>query len=174
MNLLSEFERIRKKHRKAIRITAARVVLGSSVIRVLKPGTKKDLLSSLVSVKVNEMCKLRNKGQFQRWFEKNLESLSKALNRHNAHNHRVHPGYKWGHATKVLTLYLREIVLNRRYFSDSQVKRTSPWLYTPLDGIVIKRLRRLGCPLPFKAIKEIDTPEKFYDAQDLLGVTCPL
>ena len=42
-------------------------------------------------------------------------------------------GYKWGHATKILTLYIREFVLNSRYFTDAQVQAILPWLYVPID-----------------------------------------
>ena len=169
MKLLEEYQRISRDHSKALKVTSARVVLGSSVMRVFEPGTKEDLSPCLVAVDVEKMPKLGGQEQFRSWFERNLDRVANAINRRNARNRRIYPGYKWGHATKVLTLYLREIVHNRRYFSDADVERISPWLYTPIDSIAIKRLRHLGCPLPFKAIKEIDTTEKFYDVQELLG-----
>lgn len=169
MNLVSEFKRIEQEHKKALRTTAARVVLASSVTRVFESGTKKHLFQILVSVDVDEMPKFSGQDQFRGWFEQNLNTLVEVIKLNNPNNHRVNPGYKWGHGTKVLTLFLREIVLNRRYFSDAEMERISPWLYVPIDSVVMKRLSTLGCRLPFKAIKEIDTAEKFYGVQDLLG-----
>jgi hypothetical protein len=39
----------------------------------------------------------------------------------------------------------------------------------PIDSQVIKKIRALGCTLPFNKIKDINTAEKFYSVQDLLG-----
>ena len=46
-----------------------------------------------------------------------------------------------------------------------------PWLYVPLDGIVIRKLRQYGVNLPFRQISEIDTKWKFFETQNLLGAT---
>ncbi len=43
------------------------------------------------------------------------------------------------------------------------------WLYVPIDGINIRRLRHCGLSLDFAKIKEVDTPQKFYSVQELLG-----
>jgi hypothetical protein len=56
-----------------------------------------------------------------------------------------------------------------RYFTDAEAAVIVPWLYSPIDGVVIRRLGRLNGPLPFRKIKDIDEPEKFYRVQDLLG-----
>jgi hypothetical protein len=56
-----------------------------------------------------------------------------------------------------------------RYFTDADAARISPWLYSPIDRVVIDRLRKLHGLLPFRQIKGINTPEKFYLVQDLLG-----
>jgi hypothetical protein len=58
-----------------------------------------------------------------------------------------------------------------RYFTDADAARISPWLYSPIDRVVIDRLRKLHGPLPFRLqqIKDIDESEKFYLVQDLLG-----
>ena len=169
MNLVSEFKRIEQEHRKALRITAARVVLASSVTRVFESGTKKHLFPILVSIDVDEMPKFSAQDEFRNWFEQNLNTLAEVIKHNNPNNPRVNPGYQWGHGTKVLTLFLREIVLNRCYFSDAEMERISFRLYVPIESIVMKLLSSLGCPLPFKAIREIDTAEKFYGVQDLLS-----
>jgi len=87
----------------------------------------------------------------------------------NRGNTRVYPGYKWGHSTKILCLFLRDIALHSHYFSDGKADRLSYYLYTPIDNIVIRELRRLGHAPAFRRIKEIDSSKKFYDVQDAIG-----
>jgi len=48
--LVAEYQRIKENHQLATRRTAARVVLGPSVIRVFKAGTTKDLVPVLVAM----------------------------------------------------------------------------------------------------------------------------
>lgn len=169
VSLVKEFERIRHNHRQAIRHRAARVILFASVIRVFESGTKDRLLPILAAIPIDEIATLNDESQFKLWFEGQLNILAQEIKRCNPNNTRIYPGYKWGHATKLLTLYIREMVLNSRYFPDSVVRRVSPWLYVPIDSVGMKRLRQLGSHLPFARIKEIDSPEKFYTVQDLLG-----
>jgi hypothetical protein len=78
-------------------------------------------------------------------------------------------GAKWGHSTKVLTIFLREMVSHTRLFRDDEVPRIERLLYVPLDSITMERLRALKMRLPFKRIREIDTAKKFYDVQTALG-----
>ena len=168
MELDREFERIKLDHPKALKTTAARVVLGSSVIRVFEKGTKKKLMVVLARIKIDGLYKVRNQRQFKLWFEKELNKVAVAVRKANLANCRIYPGYKWGHSTKILTLYIREMVLKSRYFDDDQVKRIRNWLYIPIDSIAIKRLRELGEKLPFNNIKEIRTSKMFYGTQDVL------
>lgn len=164
-----EFERIKLDHHEALKATAARVVLGSSVIRVFEKGTKKKLMTVLARIRIDGLYKVRNQQQFKLWFEKELNKVAVAVRKTNRANCRIYPGYKWGHSTKVLTLYIREMVLKSRHFNDNQVKRISSWLYIPIDSIAIKRLRKLGVKLPFNNIKEICTSKMFYGTQDILA-----
>jgi hypothetical protein len=166
--LKHEYERIKEKHLLAIRRTAARLVPGSSVIRVFEKGTKKKLLPVLAKVEIETLKTLAGPEQFKLWFERELNRVARAIKRQNPKNKRIHPGYKWGHATKILTLLICELVLNSRYFSDDEVERISPWLYAPIDSIVMGRLKRLGVHLPFTRLREIDSAEKFYGVQELL------
>jgi hypothetical protein len=168
MSLTEEFRRIKREHRKALRYRAA-LVMGPSVTRVFRRGTKKALIPALEAIDVDRLRGVRSQQQFREWFDEHLAKVARGIRRLNAHNDRVNPGYKWGHATKVLTLFVREIVLCSRYFSDAEAKRLSPWLYAPIDGIIIRRLERLGECLPFDRIRQIDTPRKFYGVQERLG-----
>ena len=165
-----EFNRIKQTHKKALRHRAARVVLGSSVVRVFRAGTKGKLLPLLSVIKIDSFKRLRHQADFKLWFEKALSKLASAIKACNHNNSRIQPGYKWGHAAKVLTLYIREIVLNSRYFSDHEVRRIQKWLYVPIDGILIRRLQKLDVTLAFDRIKEIDTAEKFFWIQEQLEI----
>ena len=169
MKLEREFERIKLNHHDALKATAARVVLGSSVIRVFEKGTKKKLMTVLSRIKVAKLSKIRNQGEFKLWFEKELNKVAVTVRKTNRANRRIYPGYKWGHSTKILTLYIREMVLKSRFFDDNQVKHITNWLYIPIDSIAIKRLRKLGVKLPFNNIKEISTAKMFYGTQEILA-----
>ena len=59
--------------------------------------------------------------QFHAWFYKELNGLARVIKATNPRNPRIHPGKKWGHGTKIMALYVRDIVLVSRYFYDSQV-----------------------------------------------------
>ena len=168
-NLQDELIRIKANHGTAIRRTASRVVLGSSVIRVFEPGTKPKLQAALDRIDVDRLHGVRSQGAFKEWFARELGRVARVMKATNRRNSRVNPGYKWGHGTKVLCLWVRDIVLNSRYFPDATMELLSPWLYAPVDSVVIKRLRELGVRLPFRAIKEIDTARRFFAVQDTLA-----
>src|SRR5262249_48079444 len=142
-------------------------VLGPSVIRVFRKGTRPGLLRVLSGLRVEKLADLRE-SEFRRWYERQLEGVAQELLIRNRQNAWVQPGLKWGHANKVLSLYLRDLVLHTRFFPDTAVESIKHWLYAPLDSIAITRLRKLGVNLPFRRIREIDSAEKFYEVQDAL------
>ena len=168
-NLVGEFQRIKDRHSEAVRKRAVRVVLGPSVIRVFEKKSTDDIRPVLEAVPIDELLEIKKESEFRDWFNKHLEKVKEAVSVKNSSNPRIGEGYILGHCTKVLTLYLREIVLNSRYFDDVETNRIQYLLYAPIDSINIDRLEDLGCSLPFNAIKEIDTKEKFYHVQDALG-----
>jgi hypothetical protein len=110
--------------------------------------------------------------QFEEWFEGQLERLARVISSRNKANSRVNPGLKWGHAAKVLALYLRDVVLHSRFFTDAEVERVAPWLFVPVDSKVMERLSNLGVELPFTQIREIATKADFYVVQKLLADSC--
>lgn len=167
-DLIEEFSRLGESHQTAIRICAARVVLGPSVIRVFKPKTKKDLMQALVKINIDELKDFTNEKAFRCWFERHLEKIKRAILVRNKRNKKIHPGIKWGHAAKVLNLYIREALLHSRYFPDAVVNRVSPWLFIPADGIILRKLKSLGYPQQAGSIKDIGSKKGFYEIQDLL------
>ncbi len=163
----AEFVRIHDCHRDAMRMRMARSVLGASVIRVFAPDTKAGLQKTLYAVPIDDLLDVGQLG-FRQWYEEQLERVAVEIRIRNSDNSRLLPGLKWGHSSKVLYLYLVGLVEQSRYFSDKDCRKIAPWLYVPIDGVVIDRLRKLGVQLPFRKIREIDTSEKFYSVQDHL------
>ena len=167
--LREEFCRIKENHREAIRTRLARSTIGSSVGRVLKKGSKEQVWPILEQIPVDEILQLKNEQDYKKWFEKQLVVLARKINKTNKRNARIYPGYKWGHATKILCLYLRDVVIYREYFLQNYREKVKYWLYCPIDSVVMNALERCGVDLPFKKIKDINKPKKFYDIQKILG-----
>lgn len=167
--LEGEYRRLKGKHLLAIRRNAARAVLGPSVIRVFEPGTVTDVMPVLSRIKIEKLLTLADQEAYSAWFDQQVRKVANKLRRRNAHNARVNPGIRWGHATKIVALFVREIIERSRAFSDQDARRMAHWLYVPVDSIVMGRLQELGVRLEFTRIKEIDTREKFYGVQALLG-----
>jgi hypothetical protein len=167
--LNQEFRRIKVEHRDALKKTIARVVLGPSVMMVYAKGTRDALLPFLPKLDVDTITRFKGQDQFSAWFDEHVERIAKIIDQHNPRNTRIRPGLKWGHATKIMALYVRDLVLSSRYFSDMDAATISAFLHVPVNSVVIERLRELGARQPFTKIKEIDTREKFYGVQEALA-----
>lgn len=157
----------------APRYWSARSATGASVIRVFAGDTKPGLLQRLLDLPAEEISSLQSKDEFEQWFEVQLRKISNTLEKRNRTNQRVQPGLKWGHGAKVLAIYLRSLVLHSRYFPDQVVARVTPWLFVPVDGLLIKKLKVFGVKPPFTKIREIATRQDFYFVQNLLAKSCP-
>lgn len=164
-----EFSRIKNSHREALKKTASRTVLGPSVMRVYSTGTRHALMPVLARIDIEVLATIPHQEAFSGWFDHHVDRLAQAIRRSNPNNNRISPGTKWGHATKILALFIRDLVLRSRYFSDQQARRITPFLHAPIDSIVIRRLKKLGVPLAFSRIKDIDSRAKFYDVQKQLS-----
>lgn len=166
-----EYRRIAAAHRAATRHFTARSCIPASVTRVFAAGTKAALLPVLAAIPVDELPALAEEAAFRTWFERHLDVVAKAILRLNPPEVRpgIHPGYKWGHSSKVLALYLRDLVLYSRYFADADAERIAFWLYCPVDSIVMKRMRELGERPGVFQISGIDSAQRFWHVQDTLG-----
>ena len=169
-SLVEEYRRIARQHAEADRHFFARAVLGSSVIRVFQSDSKPVIKRALLNLDIRELGTARSHKTYRVLFEKQLEYLASAIRRSNRQNGRVKPGLKWGHATKVLCLYHRDLVVHSRYFAKKTADRLSGYLFAPIDNIVIDRLVSLGYDPGVLNIKSIDTKRKFYKIQTDLGV----
>ena len=154
-----------------MRVFTARSCIPASVTRVFTAGTKADLVPLLARLPVDELPGLAGQAEYRAWFERHLDAVGAAILARNPKQVRpgIHPGYKWGHGTKVLALYLRDLVLFSRYFPDADAERMAFWLYCPVDSVVMKRLRELGEQPGVFQISGIDSPARFWRIQDLLG-----
>lgn len=151
-DLLKEYQRIKKDHKKAIQIRAARVVIGPSVGRVFVPGSTKKIWPVLRDMDLNGLAGINTQEKYKKWFEGKLKDFAKIIRETNPNNTKIHPGYKWGHATKILCLFLNDMVVHRDYFDAKTANRLIYFLYAPIDGIVIKRLKKLGIRPDFSLI----------------------
>ena len=156
--LTHEFSRIRESHHQAIVRTVARAALPSSVSRVFAAGTAASLAAMLPSLALDELPKLSDQAGYRKWFEAALKPVADTILRLNPPELRpgIHPGFKWGHATKVLSLFARDVVTFSRYFTDADTAQIERWLYCPIDGIVIDRLRKAGFDPQVALIRELD------------------
>jgi hypothetical protein len=167
LSLKKEYRRIKENHRKAILKRVAKVCLGSSTVRVFKHSSQ--IKERLQNIDVEELLKIQSEGNFKKWFENELDKLTKVIPKTTSRSKKITDGArKWGYGAKILNLFLRDIIFHHRYFTEKDANRIQYFLYVPLDSILIERLFKLGEQLSFKRIKDIDTPEKFYTVQDRL------
>jgi hypothetical protein len=166
--LVRAYRNIRHEHAASQIHRIARLVLGPSVVRVFRAGTKPKLETCLVAVASRELSKINSRAAFENWFEKQLEGVARTLRQKNARNKRVQPGLKWGHAAKVLSLFIRDVV-SARVLSRRVSKRVEGFLFVPIDGPNLRHLRQLQVPVKFKAIKNIRSRGDFYVIQNLLA-----
>ena len=167
--LVTAFREIRDDHAEALVRRAARITAGVSVVRVFRPGTNAPLRKALAGIDLRPLTAMRTADQFERWYQQQLDRIGRVIRKTNADNPRVHPGYKWGHGAKVLSLFVRELVLGSRYFPDAVVRRLEPWLYAPIDRIALGHLKSRGLTDCVSAIKQIDSQARFGAIQDALG-----
>lgn len=168
--LAAEYARIAATHRDAILRTVARMAIPGSVGRVFNPGTTAALTKVLPDLNVEQLPEVVDQADYRRWFEASLERVAGTIRRLNPRDSRpgIYPGYKWGHATKILCLLVRDLTLHSRYFTEDEVDRIQRWLYCPVDGIVIRRLRGAGFEPGVNLIREIDEAG-FWRIQDGLS-----
>ena len=166
--LVDKFEELGQNRKHGIQERQARVTLGASVMRVFAGGTDDKVRPVLGKIRLDGLPKMRGQQQYRRWFEKQLERVAKAIYSLNRTRSAVNPGYKWGHAAKILNLFMDGIVRQSRYFTDKEAKRIEPWLYVPLDSRVMGALNACDVDTPTR-IRKIASSKTFYRIQDEMG-----
>lgn len=167
--LVAKFQDLGRGKKEAVVERAAKVVLGPSVVRVFKSKTSGDLVKALKSLDLDALSRCRTQEQFDNFFFDALSKVDAAILEKNRNNSRVGNGHKWGHAAKVLCLYLRDLILYTRYFDDEDTLRLQSFLYMPVDSVVMKHLRARGVRIAAQRIKEIDSEEEFRAIQTLFA-----
>lgn len=177
MKLNDEFERIKANHSDAMRARAASAATGSSVIRTFVAGTKPGLKRALLGLPVAGLPGAVRAGRFDAWHEEQAKRVAEELRVRNADHPRVNPGIQWGHATKVLNIYLRELVDAPGHYPARVAEEIRPHLHVPIDRVVINRLVELGVWVPSRSIKGIANREMYRtfqqtikEAADTVGV----
>ncbi len=126
--LEKEYGRIDEHHWDAERHFFARVVLPSSVMRVFYPDTREHVLKVLSRTNVEALRSIRSQEKYRTYFKKQLDRVARVISKTNRGNSRLCPGHKWGHGTKILCLFLRDMVLHSRYLPERTAERVSRYL----------------------------------------------
>jgi hypothetical protein len=124
-----------------------RASLPSSVIRVFQPTTKDVVVWAAVDPPGGWPSRAsRTSRHFRHWFVPSLDKVANCVLALNPSEVKpgIHPGNNRGHSTKILALFVRDIVLFSRYFSNTEVETIVPCLYCPVNRVVVDRLRRPG------------------------------
>ena len=173
--LVVEFRRLETRHNSNLVVErTAFVALGPSLIRAFKKGTKRDVIPALLKIDLNRFAKCKSREEFRPFFEDELKKVYHALALKPENIEKHGNGLKWGHATKILCIYLRDLVLYSRYFDEETAKRLESLLYNPIDRVVMDRLRDLGVDPGASGIKDIDTADKFWRLQRILDEAAKL
>ncbi len=168
--LIEKYVALKEKDRQDVAARIAQLVPGGSVIRVFNKGTSKDLVAALKRIDLDALANCQTQEEFDRFFFQSLDQIDAAILILNKHKRSLGRGHKWGHASKILCLYLRDIVLFSRYFDDTVARRLQGFLYMPIDSVVMKHLRACGSAIKPQRIKDIDSEEEFREIQNLLAL----
>jgi len=168
--LVDEYRRIALEHHEAVVRTIARASIPGSVSRVFAAGTKEVLVRLIPTLDLDSLPTLADDSDFRSWFLTGLDEVADAIHRLSPKHQKpgIYPGYKWGHATKVWSLFLRDLVILSRHLTPEDANRIEPWLYCPVDGIVIRKLRAVGVDPGVDLIKDLDE-QRFWAIQGRLG-----
>lgn len=141
--LEDKFREIRGKHYETIKEKTAKVVLGPSVIRALRKGTKTPLQKELSRVNIKNLITWsKDRVSFEKYFLKESRNIEKIISSiHGSKSVNAH-----AHAAKILALYCRDLILNSlscNLIKLSTYNRLERLLFCPIDGIVIDALREI-------------------------------
>ena len=125
-------------YRSLVRQRVIKIVLGSSVIRVFKSGTKEKLRDSLNKLIPDQILKLKTQLEFNQWHLQNVKKIFECLKTQKENIQRLNKvGLKWGHSTKIFNLFIGHLVFNSAYFRDSEnLKRIKHYLHATNKGNV--------------------------------------
>jgi hypothetical protein len=181
ITLESEFKKIHDDHRKMVPLRSAKVVLGSSVIRALPKKTKEKLENKLAELTATDLKKW-TEYSFKTNFVKKVKEIKKMIPKERKvmkRNKRIRCKQKVNkdaHASKILALYCRELLMESLAANIINYKiysRIEKLLFCPVDSKVIKKLRefkegkqRLKNTISMKTMDK----NSFEEIQDWLAI----
>ncbi len=143
-------------YKKAIKKRIAKIILGASVIRAFKRGTKPKLLKCLINLDVNSLSKIESEGDYDKWHTKKITSVYNCLYRNTKNSFKGHyHGLKWGHATKVFNLFIGHLFYYSPYYDKKKNIKANQYFHVPLDSKVFFLLKKLNIIVP-KSIKSLN------------------
>ncbi len=167
--LEQKFRDLYKDRDKHIRENVARLVLGSSIVRVFKPGMKEKLIPKLAKIKIEDFKKRKQERNFKKWFQKESRKIAKIIKGDKKKRINV-----YAHAPKILALYCRALLHESWWALDKKTyKRIEELLFVPIDSYVIKALKGLDKHEECEALKGIEVmadfkQETFMNIQEIL------
>lgn len=144
-------------YKKAVKKRIVKIILGASVIRAFKEGTKTGLLYCLIKIDVESLTLIQTAAEFDKWHSRKIIAVYNCLLKNNKGKFKDHlEGLKWGHATKIFNLFIGHLYFYSPYFEGVKKKsKVHRFLHVPLDSKVFKALRQSGFDVP-KNIKTIN------------------
>lgn len=130
-------------YKKAVKTRAIKIVLGSSVIRVFKKGSKKQLTVCLLDINVDDLGKIKSQEMYDKWHLVQINKIFSCLKKENANLVKLtEEGLKWGHSTKILNLFIGHLAMMSPYYSNArECYKVQFFLHVPLDSKVFEALR---------------------------------
>ncbi len=127
-------------------------------------------MDALESIPVEALTEIPDDHQFSVWFEAQRKVVAIAISGKTASGStaRVRNGNEWGHAPKILAVFLHNLVSYSRYFTDAQARNIEPLLSCPMDGLNLQRLRDVGERQVPSLIRDISSESEQWAIQDRL------
>ena len=134
--LEDKFNEIGDKHNDKVRKKSAKIVLGSSVIRALKKGIKKDLQNELSRLTMQDLIKWsKNEKTFRERFLKKTAVIGRIIGDFKMVKGKRVRVNKGAHAPKILALYYRDLLANsweERNMNYGVYKKIEKLLFCPV------------------------------------------
>ena len=156
-------------YKNAVKTRVSKIILGSSVIRVFKEGSKVNLFTCLEKIDVNHLLTIQSQKEYDSWHLSNINKIYNCLKQEQSNIDRLsEEGLKWGHATKIFNLFIGHLVTMSPYFDKTKdYERIKFYLHVPLDSKVFEVLRDCLIEDVPKNIKQV-TQKAYKNIQSLL------
>jgi hypothetical protein len=156
-------------YKNAIKARVAKIILGSSVIRVFKGGSKISLTECLGKIDVDYLLKISSRKEYDAWHLAGINKIYSCLKKEPVNIDRLSKeGLKWGHSTKIFNLFIGHLVTMSPYFDKTEdYERIRFYLHVPLDSKAFEVLRDCGIKHVPKNIKQV-TQKDYKNIQALL------